>query len=81
MELGFVEELSFVAAYRTARRCDRVALRDEPCRQRATLTAGPVGQPLRPFHRRDALPRGTLNDGADGGDDVRKRRRRDRPIY
>jgi hypothetical protein len=23
-------------------------------------TAGPVGQPLRPFHRRDALPRGTL---------------------
>jgi hypothetical protein len=23
-------------------------------------TAGPVGQPLHPFHRRDALPRGTL---------------------
>src|SRR5215472_18625500 len=23
-------------------------------------TAGPVGRPLHPFHRRDALPRGTL---------------------
>src|SRR5262249_40802245 len=33
-------------------------------------TAGPVGQPLHPFHRRDALPRGTFNDGADGGDDA-----------
>ena len=32
--------------------------------------AGPVGQPLRPFHRRDALPRGTFNDGADGGDNA-----------
>jgi hypothetical protein len=31
-------------------------------------TAGPVGQPLHPFHRRDALPRGTFNDGADGGE-------------
>ena len=33
-------------------------------------TAGPVGQPQRPFHRRDALSRGTFNDGADGGDDA-----------
>jgi hypothetical protein len=27
---------------------------------------------LHPFHRRDALPRGTFNDGADGGDDVQE---------
>src|SRR5262245_51971775 len=33
-------------------------------------TAGPVGQPWHPFHRRDALPRGTFKDGADGGDHV-----------
>ena len=38
-------------------------------------TAGPVGQPLRPFHRRGALPRGTLNDGADGGDDAEEEER------
>ena len=38
-------------------------------------TAGPVGQPLRPFHRRDALPRGTFNDGADGGDDAEEGKR------
>jgi hypothetical protein len=30
--------------------------------------AGPADHPLRPSHRRDALPRGTLNDGAGGGD-------------
>jgi hypothetical protein len=41
-------------------------------------TAGPVGQPLRPFHRRDALPRGTFCDGADGGD-PNKQARRTRP--
>jgi hypothetical protein len=33
-------------------------------------TAGPVGQPLRPFHRRDACPAAPFNDGADGGDDA-----------
>jgi hypothetical protein len=36
-------------------------------------TAGPVGQPLHPFHRRDALPRGTFNDGADGGDNAEEK--------
>jgi hypothetical protein len=30
-------------------------------------TAGPVGQPLHPFHRGGALPRGTFKDGVDGG--------------
>ena len=30
-------------------------------------TAGPVGQPLHPFHRQDALPRGPFKGGGDGG--------------
>lgn len=30
-------------------------------------TAGPVGQPLHPFHRPDALPRGPFKGGGDGG--------------
>jgi len=46
-------------------------LQERPGRGRVEC-AGPVGQPLRPCHRRDALPRGTFNDGADGGSCGRK---------
>jgi hypothetical protein len=49
------------------------ALRVSPLRVTAAdvlssdSTAGPVGQPLHPFHRRDALPRGPFKGGGDGG--------------